>query len=673
MRYDESYTPSLTVGLPHESNMKRLYPRLLLFALLAALAASAPRGARVDGGRRPASGGWLSVRSQNFLVEGEARERDLRRVASRLEEYRAAFSRVFPDEHFDTGVPTAVVVFPDDSTYAPFKPLLAGRTAQGVAGYFQPGADVNYITIVLDRESARDPATLLHEYTHLLVDNHFRAAPLWLKEGLAEFYSTARVSEGGRRLTLGEAPELRVRELRGGRALIPLGTLFRIDQTSPYYSESGKLGLFYAQSWALVHYLSEVRGGARREGLARFTALLAEGQAVDDALRGAFGAGMDEIESGLAEYVRAGRFRTSAEEFARPLDFDARLSARPLAEAGKVARLGDLLFHTGRYDEAEGLLKRAIELDPGLAAARVSLGALRLRQGRHAEAREQLQQAAADAPENHLAHFHLAEALHREGASAGAGVVTPAQFEERTELIRAELRRALALAPGFVETYRLLATVEMERGDRHEEAAGLLRRASALAPRRVDLVLMLAQAEMLGGRFDEARRLAEPFARRGADERMREQAAALVARIETRRRDAEAERAHAAETARAEESAAGTVQPCDVPVRGGPQHKRLRFEGSQVCGRLAEIECADAGGVVLRIETAAGTLRLRAEDLRGVRFVTYTTAVKTGRLDCGPRARADHVLVTYRSKRDERAASDGEAIAVEFIPEDWNP
>jgi hypothetical protein len=171
--------------------MKRLYPRLLLFALLAALAAVLSRGARVEGGGQAASGAWLSVRSQNFLVEGEARERDLRRVASRLEEYRAAFSRLLPDEHFDSGVPTAVVVFPDDSTYAPFKPLLAGRTAPNVAGYFQPGADVNYITIVLDPDSARDPATLLHEYTHLLIDNHFRAAPLWLKEGLAEFYSTA--------------------------------------------------------------------------------------------------------------------------------------------------------------------------------------------------------------------------------------------------------------------------------------------------------------------------------------------------------------------------------------------------------------------------------------------------------------------------------------------------
>ena len=230
----------------------------------------------------------------------------------------------------------------------------------------------------------------------------------------------------------------------------------------------------------------------------------------------------------------------------------------------------------------------------------------------------------------------------------------------------------MALAPGFVEPYRLLATVEMERGDRHAEAAELLRRASALAPRRADLVLLLAQAEMFGGRFEEARRLAEPLARRAANEHMREQAAALVARIEARRRQAEAERRSAEAEARAD-AAAEPAQPCDIPVRGGPQHKRLRFEGSQVCGRLAEIECADEGGIVLRVETSAGTLRLRAEDLRGIRFITYTTAVKTGRLDCGPRERADHVLVTYRLKRDERAASDGEAVAVEFIPEDWNP
>jgi hypothetical protein len=109
-----------------------------------------------------------------------------------------------------------------------------------------------------------------------------------------------------------------------------------------------------------------------------------------------------------------------------------------------------------------------------------------------------------------------------------------------------------------------------------------------------------------------------------------------------------------------------------MPLRGGPQYKRLRCEGAQVCGRLSEIEC-DAAGVVFNIMTDAGpTLRLRVGDLRAVRFVTYTTAVKTGQIACGPRETGARALVTYRPNRDGLSGSEGLPVAVEFVPEDWN-
>jgi tetratricopeptide (TPR) repeat protein len=644
--------------------MKRLFPRLLFLLALAAPLALAGRPA----GAVQAPGAWVSVRTRNFLVDGGVGEAELRRVAAQLEAYRAAFSRLLSGEHFDAGVPTAVVVFPDDASYAPFKPRIGGHVARGVAGYFQPGTDINYITLTRDEDLSLDPSTLLHEYTHLLVNNHFRGAPLWLKEGLAEFYSTARLSSDGRRLTLGEAPERRPRELRK-RELLPLQTLLALDQASPVYADPAQRGLFYAQSWALVHYLSESRGGRVGGVLGSFTDLLADGVKVEDALRRVFGLSVTELENGLAAYVRRGRYRAGVEEFGRPLDFDAQASARALSAAEVAARLGDLLLHTDRDEDAEVYLARAVGLEPKLASARVALGALRLRQNRSSEAREQLRQAVESDPSNHLAHYMLADALNREGA-ADAERVTPKEFEERTEAVRAELRRALELAPRFVESYKLLASVEMERGDRYDEAAVLLAGAQALAPRRADLALLRAHALMLGGRFDEARRLAEPLAAGGQEERLRAQAAALVKRIEVRR-----EQAALAQREASELPAGANVpsQPCDIPLRGGPQHKRLRFEGAQVCGRLAEIECAEPG-VVFRVETADGTtLRLRAEDMRRVRFVTYTTEVKTGAVSCGPRERADHVLVTYRSPRDDQQPFDGEAVAVEFIPADWNP
>jgi tetratricopeptide (TPR) repeat protein len=643
--------------------MKRLFPRLVLLLALASplVFLSRPAGAV----RAPAP--WVSVRTRNFLVEGAADEMELRRVAARLEEYRAAFARLLSGEHFDNSVPTAVLLFPDDAAYAPFKPRIGGEVARGVAGYFQPGTDINYITLTRDGDLARDPSTLLHEYTHLLVNNHFRGAALWLKEGLAEFYSTARLSADGRRLTLGEAPERRPRELRK-RVLLPLQTLFALDQTSPTYADPAQRGLFYAQSWALVHYLSEARGG-RGGALSRFTDLLADGAKLEDALRQAFNLGVAELETGLAAYVRLGRYKASVEEFGRPLDFDAQLTARTLTEAEVAARLGDLLLHTDREEDAETHLSRAVGLDPKLAQARVSLGALRLRQNRADEAREQLRLAVEADPQSHLAHYLLADALNRDDASDFERI-TPKEFEERTEVIRAELRRALELAPRFVESYRLLASVEMERGDRYEEAVELLKGAQLLAPRRADLGLMRAHALMLGGRFDDALRLAEPYAARKYDERVREQAAALAKRVEARREQAALAAREANQLA---PNANAPTQPCDMPMRGGPQHKRLRFEGAQVCGRLAEIECAEPG-VVFRVETASGaTLRLRAEDMRRVRFITYTAQVKTGPVSCGPRERADHVLITYRSPRDAQQSFDGDGLAVEFIPEDWNP
>lgn len=647
--------------------MKRRNQSLLFSALLAALLPLVQTFARAP---RSEQERWTSVRSQNFRVLGRAREKDLRRLAARLEEYRAAFTRLLPEAYFDPTVPTTVVVFRDDDAYKPFKPIIRGQTASYVAGYFQPGSEVNYITLSLDSDAGRgSPSTLLHEYTHVLVNNYFRNAPLWLKEGLAEFYSTARISDDRRRVTLGGQIPLRVRQLRAA-PLIPLRTLFAVDQSSPFYFEPDKRGLFYAESWALVHYILEEDAQSRRAQLAHYVELLSSGAAADESFVQAFRESFEEFESGLAAYARRAEFPVSVEEFDRPLESDSELEARPMSEAEGLALLGDLLLHTDRTEEAEGYLLRALELDATQTQALVSLGVLRLRQNRFAEARERLERAVAAEPQNYLAHFQLADALYREGSSETADKLSVEEFEHRTEAIRAELRRASELAPNFVEAYRLLASVEIERADRPAVAEALIKRAISLSPRRADLVLLLAQARLAEGDFDAARRLTEQVARGGGgDPRLSELASTIEARINAREELVVRLKSQADEAAKLE--ASSPAQPCDMPSQGGPQKKPLRFEGQQACGRLVEIECP-GDFVVLRVESGAHTLRLATPDLRGVRFVTYTTAVKTGHLTCGLREPANAVLVTFKPKRDDKTDTDGEAVAVEFIPDDWN-
>src|SRR6185295_12979166 len=73
---------------------------------------------------------WMSVRTKNFTLIGNAGEKDIRKVGLRLEQFREVFARLFPNMRFNTPVPTTVVVFKSDDSYAPFKP------GPNIAGYF---------------------------------------------------------------------------------------------------------------------------------------------------------------------------------------------------------------------------------------------------------------------------------------------------------------------------------------------------------------------------------------------------------------------------------------------------------------------------------------------------------------------------------------------------------
>jgi hypothetical protein len=265
----------------------------------------------------------------------------------------------------------------------------------------------------------------------------------------------------------------------------------------------------------------------------------------------------------------------------------------------------------------------------------------------------------------------LASALSREGADAHHWVTDydPAS----AELMRAHLRRAVELAPRFVEAYRLHAFVNLVRDERLAESIALLRQALAFAPRRHELSLLLAQIHLRREEFADARRVLRELSEH-APSPQRAQARDLLDSL-PRREELAARRAERL-NAEAEQLPLAPLQPCDMAY-AGPQHKRMRFEGEQRCGQLVAVEC-DEAGVLLHITTDDGaTLRLRGSALNQIRFVTYTTEVRTGPLTCGPRDPSNPVRVTYRPHKTRTTASDppppsdGDPIAVEFIPKAW--
>src|SRR4051812_46687319 len=88
----------------------------LVFAALLLALSSIPASAKDE---------WIQVRSKNFFLIGNASEKDIRKVATRLEQFRQTFRSLFTHTNLTSPITTNVIVFKSASSYKPFKPVRA--------------------------------------------------------------------------------------------------------------------------------------------------------------------------------------------------------------------------------------------------------------------------------------------------------------------------------------------------------------------------------------------------------------------------------------------------------------------------------------------------------------------------------------------------------------------
>lgn len=611
---------------------------------------------------------WVSVRSNNFFLVGNASEKEIRQVATRLEQFRDVFSQLFPKMNFTSPVPTTVVVFKSDSSYKPFKPVADGKTVS-VAGYFQPGREINYITLTTEKREERPYGTIFHEYVHLLVNNTLgkTSIPPWFNEGLAEYYSTFDI-EDDQKVYLGNLISHHLQLLRSNQ-LLPLDKLFAVDYYSLERNKHDARGLFYAQSWLLLHYLIQGNEGKRVNQLGVFLNQLRQNTPAEKAFRQAFQTDYAGMQNELRGYLQRHSYRAQVVTFKEKLEFDAEMKTAPISDAEVQAYLGDLLYHIRRPEDAKTRLEQALALDSKLAMAHASLGMVLMEQKKFTEAREQLQQAVAESS-SYLAHYYYAYALSREVMTEGQPVFDfPADSVEK---MRAELGKAIKLKPDFPESYHLLAFVNLVTGEQFDESIAMIKRAVALSPGSEEFLFVLAQLHMRKQDFDAARKVVEPLAANGADPQLRASARSLLASISS------------IQEAKARFSVAREERGTDVAVAGGRTEtvdhidpmsylqealRKPEAGERQVQGTLVLIDC-DAKGIIFTLKSGGGLLRLKTASFEEIDITTFAPDV-TGEITCGVRKPENPVVVSYQPGGDVRAKTDGTIRSLEFVPNDF--
>ena len=609
---------------------------------------------------------WVSVRSKHLLVIGNGSEKEIRQVTARLEQFREVVSTLLAKAGSDSAIPTTVIVFKDDASYGPFK------VSENNSGYFQPGQDVNYITLSTESRGDLDPfSTIFHEYTHLLVNDTFGKTPAWFNEGLAELYSTLSVSDD-QRVVIGRPIRRHISTLQQN-SLLPLRTLLEVDYKSPFYNESQKQSIFYAEAWALMHYLMMADNGVRATHVLEFLQLLNAHTALEPAFQKAFNTSIESFESALRGYVLQDHFRSNDLTFARKIQPSIEMTSASLSEAEVFAYQGDLLIHSNR-NEAETYLLKAVALDPNLIQAHASLGMARYRQGRMSEALPSLERAVEANSQNALVQYYYASVLSR--PAENETTLTLGLAPETAAKARAALKNAIALRPDFHDSYNLLAYLNLVMGTDIDETIELLNGVLARSPERNDHRYMLGQLYMHKDDYKQARPLLEQVAAGNLEANVRSHAQKLlgvmteIEELEVKKEEARRARGFATSNGNQPQIGAAANQAINDPSADLREVLHLPTTGeARVAGVLMSIDC-EANGLVFVVRTQERTLRLRADSFQQVRRVSFTADVR-GTITCGARKPENPVVVCYLPIGDKRANSDGVLSSVEFVPREF--
>ncbi len=186
---------------------------------------------------------WRLTRSDHFEIYAQASDQRAREVLKWFEQLRAFFEQNGAPAD-DASLPVRVVVFASEQEYLPY------RLRSTADAYYVGGAGQDYIVMGTDDPSKFGLAA--HEYAHLVLRAPDEKLPSWLKEGLAEFFATLRITPHG--TELGGMLPGRLQTLQR-RTWMPLPDLLAVSDESQKRLERSSADLFYAESWALTEML----------------------------------------------------------------------------------------------------------------------------------------------------------------------------------------------------------------------------------------------------------------------------------------------------------------------------------------------------------------------------------------------------------------------------------
>jgi Tfp pilus assembly protein PilF len=643
--------------------MRVIYSPALLFAFCGLFFSPCLCAARNDT--------WVEVRSPDFTVISNAGEKEARKIADQFEQIREVFQNAFPKMRVDLGKPVIILaVKNEDSMKALLPAFWEVKGHMHPAGWYQPAEEKHFVVVRTDIEGPNPYAVVYHEYTHALMNINFRDLPIWLNEGIAEFFANSTIHDNY--VEIGKIAPYHLQVLQQNK-LIPIPALLQADHSSPYYNENNRASLFYAESWALVHYLQMDPEARKRNLLHDFLAAYEASGNYVDAAQKTFG-DLNKFAQKMEGYSRQtsfyiGKVKTSIHGDAKSY------SSRVLPPPEIDSQRGELYVYTKRFNEAKSSLDAAVQADPNLPLAHEGLGMLAYYQRDLDTAETEFARAVQLNSTSFLAYFFSARAKLREGG------MNP----DNGPAVVADLEKAISLNPQFAPAYAALATFYSMSPETRQKALTEARKAIELEPGNLSYAVSYGFVLLNMGNTADAKTLAsriQSAARTPLDRALAQQFSQAVSMRETFG-DQPAPAVQVKRRSPHEEPPPKTVETSDSSadkpsVKVGAPRASTPPEGSEpsdemssriynLQGRITAVNCASGVPGILTLNIQSVLMKFHYSDFSKVEVSTTGNSPSTGSgaLPTCASLKGRRASVTFHPAPDKDY--DGELISVQVF------
>lgn len=438
---------------------------------------------------------WVKVKSPHFTVISNGSEKQARQVALGFEQIHAVFDVGLPGLRTDSGAETIVIAARDLDTFKTLMPFR--KNAELLAGEFQKGWEKDHVLVRLDLPD-EERNTVYHEYVHKLLHLNFTRLPVWLDEGLAEFFGNTWMRKEG--VFIG-APSPRIEVLKT-RFPFPLETILSVGHNSPYYSsgDRDKVGMFYAESWGLTHFLMFGDNMGNGQKMNAYLAAMQKGVDSRKAFQQVFG-DIAPLEKQFTAYVSRFAFRSIRLDNLPKID-PASFAGGAMSAAETDANMGGYFTYEGEMDIANQRLTAALKEDPKSLLAHENAAFLFFRQAKDEEAVKEFDEAASLGPDDYLAVYYQAMMKYHGKTDA-----------ESLSQLDAAMEKVVHLNPRFAPAFIARSQIYVHQ-QKLQEAFNNSIQAQRLEPDRAGYQTNSAAILLLGHNYAEAVKLATSVALR---------------------------------------------------------------------------------------------------------------------------------------------------------------